>query len=275
MSSLFQKIRQYCAQLLEPTHNLFVRLKKMRFCNERLLGGRLDTRVSGSPKEGLHCKISLFGATRKIVGRLLDQLIPPRENERIVANITLEALQKDTAHYNRHTSSRQSATGTHILLPYREPRVEALVQELKYHRNPRALSLAAHLIADEILGITSEELSPPLLVPIPMHAARRAKRGHNQTELLCKEVAHILGDSVRYESHALERTRLTPPQQTLPRTARLTNVKNSIRATPTLVRTRTIIVLDDVTTTGATLQEAKRALTKAGAGRAYCIALAG
>ena len=212
---------------------------------------------------------------RQYCAQLLDQLVPPRENERIVTNITLEALQKEAQRYAHNTASRRHATGTHILLPYREPRIEALVQELKYHRNPRALSLAAHLIADEILGIASEELSPPLLVPVPMHAERRAKRGHNQTELLCEAVARILGDSVRYESHALERTRLTPPQQTLPRAARLTNVKNSMRTNPTFVRARTVIVLDDVTTTGATLLEATRALQKAGSTRTYCIALAG
>ena len=212
---------------------------------------------------------------RQYCAQLLDQLIPPRENERIVATLTLEALQKEAQRHSRNNESRRHATGTHILLPYREPCVEALVQELKYHRNPRALSFAAHLIADELLGIASEELAPPLLVPIPMHAARRAKRGHNQTELLCEAVARILGDSVRYEPTALTRTRLTPPQQTLSRAARLTNVKHSMRAAPTLVRARTIIVLDDVTTTGATLGEATRALLKAGAGRTYCIALAG
>ena len=161
------------------------------------------------------------------------------------------------------------------LLPYRDARVKALVHELKYHRSGDALPLAADIVREECLGIISESLSAPLLIPIPMHPTRARERGFNQTEALCEEVARGLGASVRYEPSALVRVRATVQQQKLPRRLRLTNVKFSMSAQCALIEGRSCIVIDDVTTTGSTLREARRALLCAGAAEVRCIALAG
>ena len=123
------------------------------------------------------------------------------------------------------------------------------------------------------MALAGEELGRPLMLPVPMHPARRMARGHNQTEVLCKAALSSLGRAVEYRPDLLVRIKDTLPQQGLERARRLKNVKNSMAANPILAG-RVCIVVDDVTTTGATLKECKRALRLAGARRVHLVALA-
>lgn len=198
------------------------------------------------------------------VHSIISAVIPPREYERVVSSLTLGDLER---------------LRTEEGLPYHDRAVTALVWECKYNKNPRALALAGEYVAEELLGIAQEELGTPLLIPIPMHKARRRERGHNQTELLCESVLSYMkvpgnGDVFEYAPRALLRIQNTPPQQGLPRRRRLENLKGSMRADGGLVRGRVCIVVDDVSTTGATCAEAKRALREAGAKRVHTVALA-
>ena len=212
---------------------------------------------------------SLFDHLR--IAALLDAIIPPRRSDTIVRGLSEESLARLAASVRRAADAEFA-----YLLPYRDPGVRALVWELKYRRNPRAAALGGAVCAEEMLGIASEALSRPVVIPVPMHKARRRGRGHNQTETLCASALGRSKGSLAYSPHALERVRRTPPQQGLPRTKRLKNVQGSMHApAPEIVRGKICIVVDDVATTGATLREARRALRAAGAGAVYCIALAG
>lgn len=191
---------------------------------------------------------------------LLDLLIPPRATERLVRALSLSELQ-----------SLQTEDG----LPYHDARVTALVWEIKYHANRRALRFAAGLLAEELVSIAAEELGEPLLIPIPMHPVRLRERGWNQTELLCEAALKHLPNSFEYALTLLVRTKNTPLQQGLPKQKRLKNVAGSMEVVdPERTRERVCIVVDDVTTTGATFAEATRVLKKSGALRVHCIALA-
>jgi ComF family protein len=159
-------------------------------------------------------------------------------------------------------------------LPYHDPRITALIWELKYQANKRALTLAGEFLSEQLIALAAEELGKPLLIPIPMHRNRRRTRGHNQTELLCRAALLHAGEFLEYTPQALARIVDTPPQQGLERGKRLKNVEHSMEALEESVRGRVCIVLDDVTTTGATLEEARRALGLAGARRVHLVALA-
>ncbi|HUD03165.1 MAG TPA: phosphoribosyltransferase family protein [Candidatus Paceibacterota bacterium] len=203
---------------------------------------------------------------------------PPRETERELEGLTLEKLQA-LARYD----------GT---LPYHERAVRALVWELKYRARSRARELGGAYVADLLLAEAEEHIGTMLLIPMPMHEARRKVRGHNQTELLCESalrvissertIKKVLGGSqtifagpFAYDPNVLVRTKNTKTQQGLERSERLKNVKNSMMVKhPEHVKGRTCIVVDDVTTTGATFAEAKRALKAAGASEVRLIALA-
>jgi ComF family protein len=201
-----------------------------------------------------------------------DLLVPPRATERVVRTLSLNEL-------NGLALRSLGEEG----LPYHDPRVTALIWELKYYANRRAAALAGTYLSEVLLAAAAEELGTPMLVPVPMHAARRRERGHNQTELLCRATMFALrssqnevGPSIfEYAPKVLKRTVDTKTQQGLPRAVRLQNVKNSMLVeNPDRVAGRVCIVVDDVTTTGATLAEAKRALKAAGARAVHTIALA-
>jgi competence protein ComFC len=210
---------------------------------------------------------------------LLDSIVPPRSTERLTRQLSLETLH---------------ALGRGEPLPYHDPRITALIWELKYYGSSHARALAGAYLADTVLAVASEEVGVPLLIPIPMHKNRRRERGHNQTELLCKALLSALGNTkakkvlgsslfgdirqtifvpgIAYAPRTLVRIIDTKHQQDLPRYVRLKNVHKSMQAQG--VQGRVCIVVDDVTTTGATLAEAERALKVAGARAVHTVALA-
>ena len=102
-----------------------------------------------------------------------------------------------------------------------------------------------------------------VLVPVSLHPARRAARGFDQALLLAEAVGFHWGIPV---IAALERIRNHPPQARLDATGRRQNVRGAFRVMQgSLVRGRTVLLVDDVATTGSTLIEAAGALEEAGA----------
>ncbi len=101
-----------------------------------------------------------------------------------------------------------------------------------------------------------------LVVPIPLHIRRLRERGFNQSDLLARGFASACHFS--YMQSALQRTQYTVPQTSLAREERIANSKN-IFTTSDSVKDRSILLIDDVFTTGATLQDAARALCEQGA----------
>jgi ComF family protein len=103
-----------------------------------------------------------------------------------------------------------------------------------------------------------------LLVPVPLHHKRLRQRGFNQAGLLAKEYGKRLGIEVRFDLVA--RTSWTVPQTRLNREARLQNVAGAFQVhRPEEIEGCTVLVLDDVYTTGSTLNECARVLKAAGA----------
>ena len=202
---------------------------------------------------------------RNFILYTLDLVAPPRRTEHAVRVLKPDDLL-----------ALASLEGP---LPYHDERVRALIWELKYRGNSIAAAVAGEYMSELLRAEMGESLGKPLIVPMPMHRERRRERGYNQTELLCESALQCLGDagtsSFEYEPHALERVRHTSPQQGLARHKRLTNVKKSMHVKdPARVGGRVCIVVDDVSTTGASFAEAKRALLEAGASEVHCLPLA-
>lgn len=105
----------------------------------------------------------------------------------------------------------------------------------------------------------------PLLVPVPLHPRRLAERGYNQAELLAHELGKLTAMEVAPD--ALKRVRRTESQvSTSSRHERLENMHGAFSANLSeRIRGRSVILIDDVSTTGATLDDCTRALKEAGA----------
>lgn len=113
-----------------------------------------------------------------------------------------------------------------------------------------------------------------VLVPIPLHKERYKSRGYNQAELIAKKLAPSI--QVPLATKALKRQRDTQSQVGLKASARQTNVQDAFQADRQKVQGRSILLIDDVYTTGATLRAAALSLIQAGARDiyGYCVAQA-
>ena len=159
---------------------------------------------------------------------------------------------------------------TGVLTPFAyEGVVRTAVQHLKYRGIRSLVPEMARPMAWEL----AVAVPPPFsLVPVPLHPTRLRERGFNQAELLAWELARLLDAPL--STGALRRKVDTPSQvDTSTRAERLRNVRDAFAAEGPLDG-ETVVLVDDVTTTGATLSAAAQALLSAGALRVYGLTFA-
>lgn len=139
-----------------------------------------------------------------------------------------------------------------------------LVRRLKFERELGAgWFLARHMVA-AIGPWVRRSARRAVVAPVPMHAAKRRARGFDQAAWLADVVARELG--LRLAPGALRRTRRTLPQGDPRVTSRERNVDGAFAvARPRRVRGRTVLLVDDTVTSGATVRECARVLRAAGA----------
>jgi ComF family protein len=146
------------------------------------------------------------------------------------------------------------------------------VHRLKYRGRPGAARVLADLLlplAEEMAGRV--EGPPALVLPVPLFPARERQRGYNQATLLARPLAARLGLPCRTD--LLRRRRETAPQVGLSREQRRENVRGAFAAGPD-VAGRTVLLVDDVATTGSTLGSAAAACLAAGASGVRAVTLA-
>jgi ComF family protein len=143
--------------------------------------------------------------------------------------------------------------------------LQSLLHQMKYRGMTRVGVECGKRLGEVLEGMIGG--TPPLgVIPVPLHRTKHRERGYNQSEYIARGIASVLRIPVL--SHTLLRHRHTESQTTLSREERQQNVADAFSVRPgavPLVRRQTHLLVDDVITTGATLQEAARALTIAGA----------
>jgi ComF family protein len=123
-----------------------------------------------------------------------------------------------------------------------------------------AVPLAAWM-GDELALRTPPALLSGTLVPVPAHARRRRRQGFNQAEAIARALARRTGLPLR---DVLARSKSRPPQVGLERRARLANARGSIRCRRGVQAPPRALLVDDVYTTGATLDACARGLLDSG-----------
>lgn len=192
----------------------------------------------------------------------LDFIFPPREEELRIRTLTTdEVLTLHTPQYRGEITS---------LLPFTHPIVQALIHEAKFWHNTHAQTILADVLATYIATTID---APFILTSIPLSEQRLRERGYNQVSEIIKKQPALTHQTI------LKRTRNTVPQTSLDRSKRQANMHEAFACITTAMiqdmhPDTHIIIVDDVTTTGATLIAAKTTLQQHTKHRISCVALA-
>ncbi len=213
----------------------------------------------------------MFG---KIFSNLVDFLFPKE-----VEALELEALSPADL-LEKLTPAKVLDENTVAMWNYADERVRTLIWEIKYRRNEKIIDSVSKVIFDVLTSELAERalfdnFKQPLLIPIPTSDKRRRERGYNQTELLCEALKKLdTGNSLEYSPNILKKVTHTESQTlTENKKERIRNIENTMKAGEG-VRGRNVVLIDDVTTTGATISDARRALRESGAKKIICFTLA-
>lgn len=150
--------------------------------------------------------------------------------------------------------------------------VRNLILRFKYNRQEFLRRQLAEWLAETLRDERIIRQKPDAFVPVPLFHRRRRERGYNQAELLCQVLAEQTRTPVL---HILRRVRHTKTQTAFDRAERMENLRNAFQMrNGSAVRSLHLLLVDDVLTTGSTLNECARVLRDAGAAsvRAICVA---
>jgi len=152
--------------------------------------------------------------------------------------------------------------------PY-EGVLKTLILRCKHEPRVSLARVLGRLLADR-LALTDWADRIDHVVPVPLHWSRRIRRGFNQARAMAGELVRAVPASRGVSGWALVRTRPTPHQTLLPASWRRKNVRGAFRARRRAnLEGRSVLLVDDVLTSGETIAECARALKKAGVAEVY------
>lgn len=210
---------------------------------------------------------------------VFDMVLPRHrvaEDARHVSDDVLAALMRPTS-VGRYT-------WIHALWPYHDLRIRNVIKAIKYYGERDLAERVAALATDYVLELIADKQQlggwrSVHIVPLPSSQKRLRDRGYNQSERIAQAmfaaiIPSVSEGQVKYNSNFLARDD-RPSQVTVMRSARAHNIRGAFRVPhPELVKGLFIILIDDVVESGATLNEARRALLESGARDVIALALA-
>jgi ComF family protein len=148
--------------------------------------------------------------------------------------------------------------------------IQNALHTLKYRRNIAGFgdSLALQMVE----FVRALRWNADTLIPVPLSRKRLKERGYNQVAMVARPLAYELG--LMYAPQALQKTRETRTQVGLNARQRRENVSQVYQADPSVVKRKSVLLMDDVSTTGSTIAACTEALLSAGAREVYAITIA-
>lgn len=144
------------------------------------------------------------------------------------------------------------------------------IARFKYHGRREYAAFYASRMAD-VLKDFVRDCKADALVPVPLHRSRKRARGYNQAEVLARELSALTGIPVC--CNLIGRVKKTIPMKELPAAERQNNLKKAFKILRNDVKLSTVIIIDDIYTTGSTIDAMSRELKKAGVERIYFMSL--
>ncbi len=273
-------------QRLHWSAHFFVAASGTRHCTIKVqltpfLGGALNCTRPSKPPMSIVSK-------KKVFDYFLDFLFPPtcvscRSEGSWVCTACLGSLERhanDRCPFCKKSSIRgflclwcreQYALSQVIAAVAYDEHVRRIIHAIKFGYVSLCVPLLAPFLHDAWRIYGGE--GSPVVVPIPLHAWRMRERGFNQAAFFAKEFARLA--DFEYRDNVLVRTRTTHAQAELPREDRLRNVEGAFACEgPGDILNANILLVDDVFTSGSTLNEAARTLRKAGARDVHALTFA-
>jgi len=180
------------------------------------------------------------------------------------------ALPSDSAICGSCLAAPPSFDSTRALFSYDYP-LDRLLQHYKYKESLHLADTFSSLFIHRLLDTGLAGSGIDLIMPMPMHNERLKQRGFNQA----LEIARLISrqTNIKLDYTACRRTKLTPPQASLPLKERIKNIRGVFQCNKNM-QGLNIALVDDVMTTGASLNELAKTLKQAGAAHVECWVIA-
>jgi len=183
-----------------------------------------------------------------------------------VCSKCLEEIEiNQSSHHKKKGSFEIYSTGIYTA------NMRKLIKGLKYHRKKDIAKSLADIMYSywKNLSISSEDFE---IVPMPLYSKRERERGYNQTYLIAEEFSKFTGYSVN--NKLVKRVKNTEPQYKLSKKERIENLRNAFKVDKTEYTGKKLLLLDDISTTGTTLDELKKTFEKEGISVYYALVAA-
>jgi competence protein ComFC len=199
----------------------------------------------------------------KLLAYFIDFLFPPSKEELLLRELSPSQFLEQSPR-----SSKTEFPFIYSVFSYKDPLVREMIWQIKYKKNRHAVECAGFALYKELLKyVESKNIDKLTLVPIPISNKRRKERGYNQCELLIDEVLRLDVDNKFSADYGLLiRSKHIEKQTFKDKSQRIENTRDIFEVTKPadLLNKIRLIIIDDVTTTGSTIREAREILLRNG-----------
>ena len=178
-------------------------------------------------------------------------------------------------------TDRVTENGIKAVYDYRDKLIQKAIWELKYHRHQHLGKILGNLLYTNLIEYISEIQSfsagsTIIVIPVPVSETKRKLRGYNQSEIIAKSFCENNPSIFELNNNIIcKKTNSIPQAKINNRKKRLKNIINAFSIqNKQEIKNKTIIIIDDVTTTGGTMLEIIKLLNKNGAKRVFGFAVA-
>jgi ComF family protein len=186
---------------------------------------------------------------------IFDFIFPPTETE-----LELRELSISDVFTKLPLATPTEFPFIHSLFSYQNPLVKELVWQIKYKRNKHAISIAGHSLYTKLSNLEGIVT----LIPVPISKSRRRERGYNQSELIVNEIIGIDSNKFKVDFSLIKRNIDIEKQTFKNKNERIENTRDIFEVLRLPNGLEKIVIIDDVSTTGSTINEIKNVLLGAG-----------